>query len=107
MSRGAKHEILVRELLVALSRTGVCRVWQQPTGMAFRNDVAIRYGVIGSADISGILRGGRRLEIEVKTGKGVQSQVQKNFEKMILEFGGVYIVARDITKTIETVKGMV
>lgn len=52
----------------------------------------IFYGFKGSADITGIMGDGRRVEIEIKTGKARQSEVQKKFQKMITERGGIYLL---------------
>ena len=54
----------------------------------------IRFGVEGAADLSGILAGGRRLEVEVKSERGRQSDEQHAYQAMIERFGGVYILAR-------------
>lgn len=103
MDRRDAHEKLLKKLLLALSATGVCRVWRQETGAAYRGDKLIRYGKVGSADISGIMQNGRRLEIEVKTGKAQQSPGQKMFGEMINQMGGLYLVARDVETTLTTV----
>jgi len=79
-----------------LSESGLCKVWPQPTGAAYRDGELIRYGLKGSGDISGILLGGTRLEIEVKTGKAVQQENQRHFQAMILAMGGLYFVARSV-----------
>ena len=59
---------------------------------AWRNNVGMKggysYGKKGSADITGILPGGRRLEIECKAGKGRLSPEQVDFLAMITEQGG-------------------
>ena len=55
----------------------------------------VRYGVEGGGDLSGILADGRRLEIEVKSAKGEQSEQQERFGEMIGRFHGVYLVVRD------------
>lgn len=104
MIRGEAHDLLVKQLVLALAQTRLCRVWEQPTGAAFRKGHLIHYGLVGCADISGILRGGKRIEIEVKTGKAVQTVEQKAFQKIIGDFGGIYYVARDLLSTIEFVK---
>ena len=54
----------------------------------------IRFGIEGGADLSGILAGGRRLEVEVKSERGRQSEEQVAFQRMIERFGGLYILAR-------------
>lgn len=103
MNKSEAHEKLVDELLVALSATGICRVWRQPTGAAFRHGKMIRYGKKGSADISGLLVGGRRLEVECKTGKAIQNTDQVNFGDMITRMGGLYVVARDVESVLAIV----
>lgn len=102
----AEHDRLVDEIIKALSATRLGKFWSQPTGAAYRNNVLVRYGVIGSADISGIMVGGKRIEIEVKTGKAVQSDGQKNFESMIKMMGGIYFVARSVSEAVESVKSV-
>lgn len=91
-----EHDQLVIKIILALAETELCKCWQQPTGAAYRKGQLIRYGLKGSADISGIVRGGRRLEIEVKTGQAKQHGAQPAFERMITEFGGIYFVARSV-----------
>lgn len=82
------------------------RFWNQPTGAGYRNGVLVRYGVVGSADISGILVGGRRIEIEVKTGKAIQEPQQKNFEAMIKMMGGIYFVAHSVEEALSSLKSI-
>lgn len=67
----------------------------------------VRYGVIGSADISGILKGGKRLEIEVKTGKAVQSPRQIAFMNMIRAMGGCYCVTRSVEDAVKSLYSFV
>jgi hypothetical protein len=61
-------------------------------------------GINGQGDITGLVRirygglrrvAGIRLEIEVKAGRDRQSAAQKNFQKMIEELGGIYILATE------------
>jgi hypothetical protein len=47
----------------------------------------------GTADISSTIRG-RSVKIEIKYGKDVQSQVQKDYQASIERAGGVYIIVR-------------
>lgn len=90
------HDKLVNEIILAMAATNLCKCWSQPTGAAYRDGQLIRYGLKGCADITGILLNGKRLEVEVKTGKARQQKNQEAFEKMILEMGGVYFVARSV-----------
>jgi hypothetical protein len=58
----------------------------------------------GCADITGLTVNGTRVEIEVKTGKAVQSQYQVKYETMINNFSGIYIVARDVDGILDTLR---
>jgi ribulose-5-phosphate 4-epimerase/fuculose-1-phosphate aldolase len=87
-----------------MSETDLCRCWKQETGAAYRDGEMIHYGLKGSADISGIMIDGRRLEVEVKTGKAVQQDNQKAFEAMILKHNGIYFVARSVEDALNRLK---
>ena len=50
-------------------------------------------GTKGTADISATIRG-RSVKIEVKYGRDVQSDAQKQYQEMIEKAGGVYIIAK-------------
>lgn len=72
------------------------KIWRANVGAARLRGQRVTFGVPGQADLTGILPDGRRLEIEVKSPDGVQSEVQKNYQKMIEKFNGVYILARSV-----------
>lgn len=114
------HEKIVKETLLLVGSQTFCRVWRNDTGRgiklsgyyyAKKNSLPLqvleksmfKYGLIGSADIMGILQGGRILCIEIKSGKATQSPVQKNFQKMIQGFGGIYIVANSAEQALHSV----
>ena len=74
------------------------RIWRQNTGAATdQNGRLVRFGRPGAADLTGILSDGRRLEIEVKSAHGRQSVAQASFQRIIENYGGVYILARSVT----------
>jgi hypothetical protein len=100
----ADHQALVNQILVGLNLLHVGRFWPQQTGAAYRNGRLIHYGFTGSADITGIMKGGYRVEIEVKTGRASQSNVQKNFEQNIKMWGGIYFVARSVEDALSKIK---
>lgn len=104
MAQNEKHELLIKQLMVALSATGVCRVWKQNTGKAYRDGRWISFGIVGGGDITGILLGGRRIEIECKTGGAKQHEEQRNFGEVIRKMGGIYIVARDVETVVKYIK---
>jgi hypothetical protein len=111
MSSYHDHQILVTKILCELSKNKNIRVWANSTGVAksLDDERFIKYGLNGSADIIGIAfrqdkNIGQFLAIEVKTGKATQSAAQKNFEKMIKDRGGVYILARSVLDALKGVE---
>lgn len=72
------------------------RIWRANVGVAQMGRRIVRFGVPGQADLTGILPGGIRLEIEVKTNAGQQTAEQKNYQRIIERFGGVYVLARSV-----------
>lgn len=86
------------EILEAYGALPWIRVWRSNSGVAYSVDCgrAIRFGLKGQADISGIMTGGVRVEIECKSRRGRQTEEQRAFEKMIRAMGGVYILARSL-----------
>lgn len=90
----ARHNALVGEIILAINpRFGV--FWKNETGAAYTNGRMIKYGLVGSADILGCMNG-RFVAIEVKTGNGKLSDVQKNFKAAIEKNGGVFVVGRSV-----------
>lgn len=74
--------------------------WPHPTGMAFRDDDPVKYGLPGSSDIVGVSFGGYFCGIEVKTGYGRLRQNQVNFRNSVQRWGGIFIEARSIEQTV-------
>ncbi len=72
------------------------RLWRANVGVARIGRRVVRFGVPGQADLTGILPGGKRLEIEVKTNVGQQTPEQRNYQRIIERFGGVYVLARSV-----------
>jgi hypothetical protein len=65
------------------------------------------YGIIGSADITGILSTGRRLEIETKAGKGGRLSLdQQRFRQDIIENNGVYLIVHGVEELEFLMKGV-
>lgn len=75
-----------------------CRLWPAQSGVFVSPDLrrVVRTGAPGIADLTGILRGGKRIEVEIKTGGAMQSKKQRSFAAVIASFGGVYLVARSV-----------
>ena len=91
----AAHQELVSDILIKYGADTRYRLWSNNTGTVFTRGRKISFGLTGSSDIIGLRRcDGKFLAIEIKTGKAVQSKKQKDFQKMIEAFGGIYILAR-------------
>jgi hypothetical protein len=91
------HSELVNKILLEIGATEYCRVWKNHTGLAtpIGRSQPMHFGLPGSADIIGILKNGKFLAIECKTGAAKQSKKQIKFEKMIRTFCGVYLLVRE------------
>ncbi len=81
-----------RDMRLWRANVGVARIGG-PRGAGGR---IVRFGLPGQADLTGILPGGLRLEIEVKGAAGRQTEEQRAFQRMIERFGGVYVLARSV-----------
>jgi len=93
-----------REILAQLALMPGVFVWRQNSGAMKVGRRYIKFGLTGQADISGLLQGGRRLEIEVKTKAGVLSLEQVAFGARINALGGLWFVARSVDEAIAKVK---
>ena len=91
-----KEKELQNEILRTFGTIPRMRIWRANTGVAQIDKRFIRFGIPGQADLTGILPDGRRLEIEAKSPTGRQSDDQKNFQRMIEKFDGVYVLARSV-----------
>lgn len=93
-----RESALQHAILVRWGMSPKLRLWRANVGVAFaKSGRAVRFGVIGQGDISGLVVGtGRRVEIEVKAPGGVQSAAQRAFGRMVVECGGLYLVAYEI-----------
>lgn len=92
----AERDIQTAILRAFATRDDV-RLWRANCGAAeTATGRIIKFGIKGQADLSGILPGGIRLEIEVKTATGRQSADQRAFGEMIKRWGGVYVLARSV-----------
>lgn len=72
--------------------------WRQNSSGSFQNGHFVRlpkYSMAGLPDII-IIHDGFFIGLEVKTGKGKQSDTQKEFEKKCKEAGAEYYVVRSI-----------
>lgn len=88
---------LVKSILEAVNYHGY--FWRNNTGAqkihTSTSTRFIRFGHPGSADIIGVAQG-RFVAIEVKYGRGQQSELQREFQQHIERCGGNYILARSV-----------
>lgn len=104
MSAVSESQIL-SHILIALGRDPRCFVFRNSTGaLPDARGRVVRFGLVGSADILGCLRpSGRFLAIEVKTPTGRQSDAQANFQRVITQAGGLYILARSVEDAVHAI----
>lgn len=99
-----------KQILKYLSYTPVF-AWRNNSGAGFNKNAGgdsyfIRFGLKGSADILGILPGGRFLAIEVKKPGGVLTDDQKNFLARINAKGGFAFMADNLDTVIEKLQNL-
>ena len=104
MNNTAAHSVMVDAILRNLRAANIA-AWKNSPVKACVNGRWVQYGIIGQADISGLLPDGRRLEIEVKTGKGKQTPAQKMFENTIRRNNGVFVLAGSVEDAMKAVNG--
>lgn len=91
----ATHAEVVDAIRIAFIGDRDVRLWKNNRLVAkLANGRKVSAGIDGQADLTGIIRGGLRLEIEAKTPRDAQRPAQRAFERMMVEFGGIYILAR-------------
>jgi hypothetical protein len=100
-----REQEIMNQIMLEVGRRPDVRLWRQNSGVArgLQSDTVIRMGVPGCGDLTGIvtISGiGIRLEIEVKTEKGRQSEQQIKFGKMVADRGGIYILARSVADAV-------
>lgn len=108
--RDALEAEILRETLLALSALPGVVVWRQNSGLYYTPDGRggwrrVRAAIPGAADITGMLPGGRRLEVECKTASGRQSEDQRVFQAVVERAGGLYVLARSAAEAVDAVRG--
>lgn len=104
-----KEKTIQSQVLSWLKKAGI-DAWRNNTGTAvygggyraaFGGSVnpparRVSFGRLGSADITGILPDGRRLEVEVKRPGESQGPKQRKFQEMIERNRGVYLLVTSV-----------
>ena len=97
---------VTKECVEWLRRHG-CRMKRQNNGAGYLNDSPnyATYGITGSADFTGMLPSGRRLEVEFKKGSGgVLSKDQIDYMIWTRGCGGAYICIHGLEELKEKMK---
>lgn len=102
-NRRKAHDKLRDDILVALSRQRLGLFWANETGAAFRDGDMIHYGLPGSPDILGCVKGGYFIGVEVKTGSARIRDTQRRFRDALAVWDGVFVVARSESDALEAV----
>lgn len=90
-------------LLAHLNRIPGTWVWRANTGAARgENGRVIRFGFPGQADLLGLVNG-LFLGVEVKGPDGQQSEDQLEFQRRVVDAGGIYLLANDFITTLRHV----
>ena len=95
---------LTNKLMIEITRQFPARVRRRNVGAMPVDDRFIRIGHPGEADITGIIKPGIVLEVEVKNGRDRLTKPQESFLSMIREYGGIAIVARDVDGAIAEIR---
>jgi hypothetical protein len=93
----AEHEL--QNLIIEYLQAKGIYCWRSNVGRK-KN---MHFGKKGSADITGITKDGRRLEVEVKDENGKQSEEQVKFQQAIDENKGIYILAKSLDDVIKVI----
>ncbi len=96
---------LQNQILRTFATRSDMRLWRANTGAARFGKRVVRFGIPGQADLTGILAGGRRLEIEVKAPGGTQTIEQEHYQQIIQRFGGVYVLAYSVADVYRALEG--
>ena len=88
--------LAVRGIHAWRNNSGVSRPERRDGSRGF-----VRFGHVGSADILGVMPGGKFLAVECKAPRGNLSRHQIEFLDRVRQEGGVAIVARSVDDLIE------
>lgn len=103
---GSKESFVVSSCLRYLKANGVM-CWRNNTGALEKDGRLVRFGTKGSADIIGVLDGGRFLAVECKReGGGVLSEAQEAFLRRARERGALALAVCSLAELKEKTRGL-
>jgi hypothetical protein len=91
-----KHETLLQThlLLVAPEHLPSLRLFRRNIATANMRGYKVQFGIPGQCDLYGLLRGGRHLEIELKSATGSLKPDQKAWRAWCIEWGITHLVLK-------------
>ena len=106
----ASESTVLASILSALGHKNAQGAIEGRYGLFWRNNSGamkvgarfIRYGLVGSPDVIGIVNG-QFVGLEVKREDGRQSEHQQEFERLSVKYGGRYAVVRSVREAIDSV----
>lgn len=93
---------LTHAIISALNKIPGVYVWRQNTGAAKISGRFVRFGKVGQADITGVMIGGRRVDIEVKIKHKITPE-QDHFLTEMRERGGLSIIVTSVGEAVDFV----
>lgn len=94
------------EILLAIGRIPGAIFWRNNSGsLPTRNGRVVRFGLVGSPDIIGCVRG-RFVGIEVKAVSRRQSDQQRNFQAAFEKSGGTYVLAHSAEDALSAIRSI-
>ena len=92
----AAHSALLNDVRLYISQIGGLPVKVDVPGILFdANGNRVKLGTKGTADSLNCIKG-RFVAVEVKTGSGKLSTIQRNFGRAVERAGGIFITARSV-----------
>ena len=89
----ATESMILKACLQLLALRGIV-AWRNNSGARKIEGRYVRFGAVGSADILGVLPGGRFLAVEVKAGRGRLTEAQASWHAIMREQGAACFVVR-------------
>lgn len=91
-----KQETLlqIQLLLVAPERLPNLRLFRRNVATATLHGTKVKFGIAGQCDLYGLLKGGRHLEIELKSATGTLNLEQKAWRSWCIGWGITHLVLK-------------
>ena len=97
MASAREHKNTKNRIRLSLGKRKDVVIWNNESGVAtYPRSGGRAGGGKGGSDLSGMVRGGRGIALEVKTGKATLAKDQKLFLALVRKFGGHAAVVRNV-----------